>query len=62
MKSIIYGHIHPCWWIKISLNLKFQAQSSKLGLSVHAQTIFVCKDAKNVPREKCIKLRRENGS
>jgi len=36
MKSFIYGHIHPCSWIKI----KFQPQSSKLGLHAHAQTIL----------------------
>ncbi len=31
MKSFIYGHIHPCRWIKITLNFKFsklQAQAS----------------------------------
>jgi hypothetical protein len=25
MKSFIYGHIHQCRWIKITLNFKFQA-------------------------------------
>jgi hypothetical protein len=37
MKSFIYEHIHPCSWIKITLNSKFQAQSSKLKLHAHAQ-------------------------
>jgi hypothetical protein len=35
MKSFIYGHIHPCSWIKITL-------SSKLRLYVHAQAILAC--------------------
>ncbi len=26
MKSFIYGHIHPCRCMKITLNFKFQAQ------------------------------------
>ncbi len=26
--TLIYGHIHPCKWIKITLNFKFQAQAS----------------------------------
>jgi hypothetical protein len=39
MKSFIYGHIHPCRWIKITLNFKLQAQSSKLKLHVHAQAM-----------------------
>jgi len=29
MKSFIYEHIHPCKWIKITLNFKFQAKSSR---------------------------------
>jgi hypothetical protein len=62
MKSFIYGHIHPCRWIKITLYFKFQAQSAKLRLYAHAQAIFVYKDVENVPKEKCIKLREENGS
>jgi hypothetical protein len=40
---IIYGHIYPCRWIKITLNFKFQAQSSKLKLHIHAQIIFIKK-------------------
>jgi hypothetical protein len=40
MKSFIYGHIHPYRWIKITLNFKFQPQSSKLKLHAHAQAIF----------------------
>jgi hypothetical protein len=40
MKSFIYGHIHPCRWIKITLDSKFQAESSKLKLHVHAQAIL----------------------
>ncbi len=39
MKSFIYGHIHPCRLIKITLDFKFQAQSSKLRLHTHAQAI-----------------------
>jgi hypothetical protein len=27
MKSFIYGHIHPCKWIKIILSFKLQASS-----------------------------------
>jgi hypothetical protein len=41
MKSFIYGHIHPCRWIKITLNFKFQAKSSELSLHTHAQAILV---------------------
>jgi hypothetical protein len=41
MKSFMYGHIDPCRWIKITLNLKFQAQNSKLKLHAHAQTILI---------------------
>jgi len=33
MKSFVYGHIHPCRWIEITLNFKFR-------LYVHAQTIL----------------------
>jgi len=40
MKSLIYGHIHPCRWIKITLSFKLQAQNSKLKLRTHAQAIF----------------------
>jgi len=40
MKSLIYGHIHPCRWIKITLSFKLQAQSSKLKLRTHAQAIL----------------------
>jgi hypothetical protein len=32
MKSFIYGHSHPCRWIKITLNFKFaklQVQASR---------------------------------
>jgi len=29
IKSFIYGHIHPCRWIKITLSFKLQAQSFK---------------------------------
>jgi hypothetical protein len=36
----LYGHIHPCRWIKTTLNFKFLAQSSKLMPHAHAQTIF----------------------
>ncbi len=38
MKSFIYGHI----WIKFILNFKFQTQSSKFKLYVHAQAILFC--------------------
>jgi len=31
--TFIYGHIHRCRWIKITLNFKFQAH-------VHAQVIL----------------------
>jgi len=41
MKSFIYEHIHPWRWIKITLSFKFQVQSSKFMLYVHAQAIFV---------------------
>jgi hypothetical protein len=27
--TFIYGHIHPCMWIKIILNFKFQAHASR---------------------------------
>jgi len=27
MKSFIYGHIHPCKWIKITSSFKLRAQS-----------------------------------
>jgi len=27
MKSFIYGHIHPCMWIKIILSFKLQTQA-----------------------------------
>ncbi len=40
MKSFIYGHIHPCRWIKIIINFKLQIQSSKLRFYAHAQAIF----------------------
>ncbi len=40
MKSFIYGHIHPCRWIKMTLSFKFEAQSSKFKLYAHAQTIL----------------------
>jgi hypothetical protein len=40
MKSFIYGHIHPCWWIKITLSFKLQAQNSKLKLYTHEQAIL----------------------
>jgi hypothetical protein len=40
MKSFSYGHIHPCKWVKITLNFKLQAQSSKLKLKAHAQAIL----------------------
>jgi hypothetical protein len=40
MKSFIYGHIHPCKWINITLHFKFQTQSSKFEFYIHAQTIF----------------------
>jgi hypothetical protein len=43
VKPFIYGHIRPCKWIKIALNFKFQAQSSKLKLHVHAQAILYVK-------------------
>jgi hypothetical protein len=39
MKSFIYGHIHPCKWIKITLS--FKAQSFKPRLYTHAQTILL---------------------
>jgi len=41
MTSLIYGHIHPCRWIKITLNFKFQAISTKHKLHTHAQAIFM---------------------
>jgi hypothetical protein len=40
MKSFIYEHTHPCRWVKIILNFKFQTQSSKFRFHAHAQTIF----------------------
>jgi hypothetical protein len=40
MKSFIYGHIHPCRWIKITLSFKLQVQSSKLRLYAYTQAIF----------------------
>jgi len=40
MKPFMYGHIHACRWIKITLNLKLQAQSSKFKFYVDAQAIF----------------------
>jgi hypothetical protein len=39
MKSFIYGHIHPCKWIKITLSFKLQAESSKHKFYTHAQAI-----------------------
>jgi len=36
-----YEIIHLCIWIKITLNFKFQAQSSKLKFHAHAQTILM---------------------
>jgi hypothetical protein len=41
MKSFIYGHVHSCRWIKITLSFKLQAQSSKLRFYSHAQAIFL---------------------
>jgi hypothetical protein len=38
MKSFIYGHIHPCRRIKITLNLKFQVQASH-SCTNHFQSI-----------------------
>jgi hypothetical protein len=38
--NCLYGHIHPCRWIKITLSFKLQVQSSKLKLYSHAQAIF----------------------
>jgi hypothetical protein len=43
MKSFIYGHIHPCRWIKITLSFKLQIQSSKHKFYTHAQAIFLFK-------------------
>jgi hypothetical protein len=40
IKSFIYGHIHPCRWIKITSSFKLQAQNSKLKLYTHARAIF----------------------
>ncbi len=40
IKSFIYGHIHPCRWIKITLSFKLQVQNSKFKLYTHAQAIF----------------------
>jgi hypothetical protein len=40
MKSFIYGHIHPCRWIKIILSFKLQVQNSKLKLYTHTQAIL----------------------
>jgi hypothetical protein len=40
MKSLFYGHIHPCRWIKIKLNFKLQIQSSKFKFYTHAQAIL----------------------
>jgi hypothetical protein len=40
VKSFVYGHIHPCKWIKITLSFKFQTQSFKLRLYIHAQVIL----------------------
>jgi len=34
IKSFIYGHIHPRKWIKITLNFKFQAQSSSSSFTL----------------------------
>jgi hypothetical protein len=55
MKSFIYGHIHP-WWIKITLSLKFQIQSSKLRLYGHAQAIFKMKLMKKVMWHKVLPI------
>ncbi len=33
MKSFIYGHIHPCGWIKITLSFKLQAPSLGFGFT-----------------------------
>jgi hypothetical protein len=41
MKSFVYGCIHLCRWIKITLNFTFQFQSSKFKLYVHAQAILL---------------------
>jgi hypothetical protein len=40
VKSFVYGHIHPCRWIKITCSFKFQTQSFKLKLYIHAQVIL----------------------
>jgi hypothetical protein len=40
MKSFMYGHIHPCRWIKITLSFKFQIQSSNFKFNTHAQAIL----------------------
>ncbi len=38
--KFIYGHVHPCRWIKFTLNFKFQTQTTKLMLHDHALAIF----------------------
>ncbi len=42
MKSFVYRHIHPCKWIQITLNFKFQAPSSGFTL-MHKPSIDIFK-------------------
>ncbi len=39
MKSFIYGHIHPCMWIKITLSFKLEAQAL-CSCTSHHQSLF----------------------
>jgi hypothetical protein len=49
MNSFIYGHIHPCRWIKIILSFKLQAQSSEFRFYIHTQTILHLQPQKDSP-------------
>jgi hypothetical protein len=50
MKSLIYKHIHPCRWIKITLNFNYKLKALSSGFmlmhkpssdKIYAQTIWV---------------------
>ncbi len=50
MKSFIYRHIHPCRWIKVTLNFNYKFKAPRLGFMlmnkpsvdrIYAQTIQV---------------------
>ncbi len=41
MKSFVYGNVHPCRWIKITLNFKLQAQSSTIFPPYESSYIYL---------------------